>query len=213
MRSASSLSRVLSTGRHFSPHLIKHKVHLTRSSGWHSSVGHNGLGCVMMSVLCLYFRRSHHDVAIFLPWFQSVSSEGQPEQPKDVCPVAVPHAENQTLSDRTCEFLHPRSTTPTALGSPDTLCLPACRWMTKGRCSSVWTTATHASQTWSSWWSFTSSTVGCCPANSNTTAPGSPCEPRAPRDPSLDEHSLCICALNNTNRQNNATAWLKPLLR
>lgn len=163
---------------------------------------------------CVYiFRRSHHDVAISLPWFQSVSSEGQPEQPKDVRPVAVPHAENQTLSDRTCEFSHPCSTTPAALGSPDPLCLPACRWMTKGRCSSVWTMATHASRTWSSWWSFTSSTVGCCPANSNTTAPGSPCEPRAPRDPSLDEHSLCICALNNTNRQNNTTAWLKPLLR
>lgn len=64
-------------------------------------------------------------------------------------------------------------------------------------------TATHASRTWSSWWSFTSWTVACCPANSNTTAPGSPCEPGATKDPCLDEHSLCMCALNNTNRQNN----------
>lgn len=167
----------------------------------------------MMSVLGFYFRRSHHDIAIFLPWFQSVSSEGQPKQPKDVCPVAVPHAENQTLSDRACEFsthvpqLHHRLV-------PLTLSVfHACRWTTKERCSSVWTTATHASRTWSSWWSFTSWTVGCCPANSNTTAPGSPCEPGAPRGPSLDEHSLCICALAKTNRQNKTTTWLKPLLR
>lgn len=94
---------------------------------------------------------------------------------------------------------HPSSTTPTQTGRPHPLCLPACRWTTKGRCSSVWTRATRASRTWSSWWSFTSSTAGCCLANSNTTAPSSPCEPRANRDPSLDEHSLCICALSHTH--------------
>lgn len=41
---------------------------------------------------------------IFPFCFQSISSEGQPKQPEDICSVAVPHAENQTLSDLTCEY-------------------------------------------------------------------------------------------------------------
>lgn len=36
--------------------------------------------------------------------FQSFSSERQPKQPEDICTVTVPHAENQTLSDLTCEY-------------------------------------------------------------------------------------------------------------
>lgn len=90
------------------------------------------------------------------------------------------------------------SSTSASIASPDAVCLPARRWTMKARCSSVWMTATRASRTWSSWWTFTSWTAACCPANSNTTAPGSPCEPGATADPSPDKHSLCICALNNT---------------
>ncbi len=36
--------------------------------------------------------------------FQSISFEGQPKQPKNICTITVPHAENQTLSDLTCEY-------------------------------------------------------------------------------------------------------------
>lgn len=36
--------------------------------------------------------------------FQSVSSKGQPKQPKDFRPVTVPPAEDQTLSDPTREY-------------------------------------------------------------------------------------------------------------
>lgn len=36
--------------------------------------------------------------------FQSISSEGQPKQPKDICTVSVPHSKDQTLSNIACEY-------------------------------------------------------------------------------------------------------------
>lgn len=38
--------------------------------------------------------------------FQSVSSEGQSKQPKDVCSLSLSHAENQTLSDSTSKYTY-----------------------------------------------------------------------------------------------------------
>lgn len=43
---------------------------------------HNALGCVMMSVLCLYFRRSHYDIAIFFLHFRVFLLRDSQSNPK-----------------------------------------------------------------------------------------------------------------------------------
>lgn len=82
----------------------------------------------------------------------------------------------------------------------------SCSVKRTAKSSSALMTAPPNSPTWSSWWSSTSSTEGCCLVNSNTRAPSWPYDIFGSSDPRDPYHLTWLC-LKQTKQQ-EPFCWL-----